>query len=169
MISNTEKGVKAFTTVSRSPDETMGFGRRLGALLATGTVLALIGELGCGKTVFIQGVAQGLDIPEKYYITSPTYTLVNEYPGRVTLYHVDLYRISDPDEYEGIGLYEMLDGEGVVAIEWANMLPEGMFGNHIAVEIKISGATSRDIIISARGQNELNLVERALIKAGEKL
>ncbi len=146
---------------TRSPEETRELGQTIGSFLKAGTVLALTGELGSGKTVFIQGLAQGLDIPDEYYITSPTYTLINEYPGRIILFHVDLYRLNDPSEYEDIGLHEVLESKGVVAIEWANMLPENMLDNHIALDIRISGTDSRDIVLSAQGQDEGDLIEQA--------
>ncbi len=146
---------------TRSPQETRELGRDMGSLLKTGAVMTLTGELGSGKTVFVQGLAQGLDIPDDYYITSPTYTLVNEYPGRLTLFHVDLYRISDQSEYEEIGLYEILESDGVVAIEWASMLPENILDNHIAIDIRISGKNSRELLVSACGQDESDLVEQA--------
>jgi tRNA threonylcarbamoyladenosine biosynthesis protein TsaE len=145
---------------SRSAEETLELGREIGSLFKAGAVLALTGELGSGKTVFIQGLAQGLDIPDEYYITSPTYTIVNEYPGRLTLFHLDLYRISDHYEYEEIGLYEMLESDGVVAIEWANMLPDNILDSYIAIDIQISGKESRGILVSTCGQYEGELMEQ---------
>jgi tRNA threonylcarbamoyl adenosine modification protein YjeE len=90
----------------------------IGKLAPPGAILALGGELGAGKTTLVQGVARGVGVPDEYYITSPTFTLINEYPGRRVLYHVDLYRIGDPDEAMEIGLEEILEGDGLVAIEW---------------------------------------------------
>jgi len=149
-----------------SLEETRELGRKIGSLLKTGAVLALTGELGSGKTVFTQGLARGLDIPDEYYITSPTYTLINEYPGRLTLFHVDLYRISDSSEYDEIGLYEVLESDSVVAIEWANMLPENILDSYIGIDIKITGKDSRDILVSACGRNEGDLMEQAWKRPG---
>jgi tRNA threonylcarbamoyladenosine biosynthesis protein TsaE len=83
--------------------ETLALGRRVGALARPGLVLALYGDLGAGKTVFVQGLARGLGVPEKCPVTSPTFTLINEYPGRLRLFHIDLYRISDLVELDDIG------------------------------------------------------------------
>jgi len=77
----------------------------------------LTGDLGSGKTSFVQGLARGLEVPNDYYITSPSYTLINEYPGRHPFFHVDLYRLEDPVDFEDIGLYDILDVNFVVAIE----------------------------------------------------
>lgn len=97
-------------------------GRRLGRRLDHGLVLLMVGDLGSGKTAFCQGLAHGLGVPEAYTVTSPTYTLINEYPGRVPLYHVDLYRLPTPVDTDEIGLCDILDGDGVVAIEWSQRL-----------------------------------------------
>jgi tRNA threonylcarbamoyladenosine biosynthesis protein TsaE len=84
--------------------ETSDFGCELGHRLKPGTVILLTGDLGSGKTTFVQGMARGLGVPDSYYVTSPTYTIVNEYPGRQYLYHMDLYRITEPDELDDIGV-----------------------------------------------------------------
>ena len=87
---------------THSHGQTVALGRALGRRLHQGIVLLLFGDLGSGKTAFTQGLARGLEVPASFIVTSPTYTLINEYPGRVPLYHVDLYRLPapvDPDEY----------------------------------------------------------------------
>ena len=93
----------SFETTTHSAEETRAFGERLGRHITAGTTIALTGDLGSGKTVFVQGIARGLHVPAEYYITSPTFTLINEYPGRLRLHHIDLYRIEDPIEIEEIG------------------------------------------------------------------
>jgi tRNA threonylcarbamoyladenosine biosynthesis protein TsaE len=98
-------------------------------------VITLTGELGSGKTCFVQGLAEGLETPPEYYITSPSYTLVNEYPGRCTFYHIDLYRLDSVEDAAEIGLDDALYGEGVAAIEWPDRLPEGLIADPIAVHI----------------------------------
>jgi len=85
----------------------------------------LYGELGSGKTAFTQGLARGLGVPEDVAVTSPTYTLINEYPGRLPLYHVDLYRLPAPVDPDEIGLLELFEDEGVVAVEWGGRLHAG--------------------------------------------
>jgi len=112
---------------TNSPEETRELASRFAANINPGDVLALRGLLGSGKTCFIQGVARGLGVTEKY-ITSPTFVLVREYQGRLPLYHVDLYRLAPGIEIGMLGLEEYLDGDGVSAVEWAEkvegMLPE---------------------------------------------
>lgn len=109
---------------SRTPEQTHDLGRRLGERLQNGLTIRLNGELGSGKTCFVQGLAHGLEVPEGYDITSPTYALIHEYPGRIPLYHVDLYRLSGSLDAVSIGLWELFDGDGVVAVEWEERLDE---------------------------------------------
>lgn len=101
---------------SRSEEETLAFGRQLGESAAPGEIFRLEGNLGVGKTVLAKGIAEGLGIMEP--VTSPTFTIVHEYEGRLPLYHFDLYRIGDPDELYDIGFDEYLYGEGLCLIEW---------------------------------------------------
>ena len=102
---------------SRSPEETWRLAAELADELPAGTVIALHGDLGAGKTCFIQGYAAALGIVEP--ITSPTYTLIGEYEGRLPLHHIDLYRLAGPEEALGLGLEEYFDVNGITAIEWA--------------------------------------------------
>ncbi len=99
-------------------------GVKLGGACAAGDVIALVGELGAGKTVLAQGLARGLGVPADVPITSPTFTLINEYKhGRLPLYHVDLYRLEREAELEHVGLWDLYRGEGVVAVEWFDRFP----------------------------------------------
>jgi len=102
---------------THSPEETWELAAELADELGPGTVIALHGDLGAGKTCFIQGYAAALGIDEP--ITSPTYTLIGEYEGRLPLHHIDLYRLSGPEEALGLGLEEYFDANGITAIEWA--------------------------------------------------
>jgi len=139
--------------------ETQSVGQILGATLKQPFIIALNGDLGSGKTAFVQGVAKGLDVSEKYYITSPTFTLINEYPGRHRLIHVDLYRIEYIAELEEIGLDEVLNRDAVIAIEWADKLPEGSLPDHLTFQFKIISEESRKIDIFAYGHPENNLLK----------
>ena len=122
-----------------SPEETWALAEELAAELGPGTVMALHGELGAGKTCFIQGFAAALGIDEP--ITSPTYTLIGEYEGRLPLHHIDLYRLSGPTEALGLGLEEYFDVNGITAIEWAEraegLLPPDML--HIEITVDEAG------------------------------
>jgi tRNA threonylcarbamoyladenosine biosynthesis protein TsaE len=133
--------------LSASEEETSSAGEALGGTLKPGEVVLLHGALGAGKTAFVRGLARGLGAdPED--VSSPTFTLIQQYSGRVTLYHVDLYRL-EPREVEDLGLDELTDGDGVVAIEWAErwQIPPA-----VAVEVTIedAGADSRRIRIRRR-------------------
>lgn len=115
-----------YSFVSKGPEDTREFGIRLGKNLMPGHVVCLEGELGAGKTVLTGGIAEGLGLDCS--VTSPTYTLINEYPGRVPLYHIDLYRLEDGEEFYYIGGEELLYSQGISVIEWASraedLLPE---------------------------------------------
>ncbi len=109
--------------ISHSAQETFDCGFRLAASLARGDVLALVGELGAGKTHFVKGLARGLDVPDE--VTSPTFTLVHEYVGGpLPLYHIDFYRIDSADEFSKIALDEYLPSDGITAVEWADKFPD---------------------------------------------
>ncbi len=107
---------------SFSADETKAFGEKIAQSAKEGSVFCLSGDLGVGKTVFTKGFAEGIGVDE--YITSPTFTIVNEYDGRFKLYHFDVYRITDPDELFDIGFEEYIYGDGVCLIEWAEIVKE---------------------------------------------
>ena len=145
--------------INHSVKETQQLGQILGTGIHQPIIIALTGDLGSGKTAFVQGLAKGLDVSEKYYITSPTFTLINEYPGRRRLFHVDLYRIDHITELEEIGLDEILYQGAVVAIEWADKLPEGALSNHLAFQFKLISDESRQIDLFAYGHSESNLLK----------
>ncbi len=118
-----------------SAEETYELGKELGQNAKPGSVYALIGDLGVGKTVFTQGVAAGLEIKE--HINSPTFTIVQVYEeGRLPFYHFDVYRIGDPEEMEEIGYEDYFYGEGVCFVEWANLIEELMPENTVTVTIE---------------------------------
>lgn len=132
--------------LTHSERETIEFACRLGAGLCAGAVVLLSGELGTGKTAFVRGLAEGLGIdPDE--VSSPTFTLIHEYHGRLTLYHADLYRLSEREAGE-LGLEELASGQGVVAIEWAEKLPLPI-RDAIEVRIVYEGGDDREITIAA--------------------
>lgn len=135
--------------VSHSPTETQELGRALGAVLQAGDVVALIGPLGAGKTAFAQGVARGLGVPAEARVASPTFTIVNEHHGRLTLYHIDLYRIGDASELDEIGLYEYLNGDGVCVVEWFDRVPEAQPRERLEVMFE-PGPGDDDRLLRAR-------------------
>ena len=123
---------------------------RLAKKLESGTVVLLYGDLGAGKTTFVQGLARGLQVPEDYYVSSPTFAIVNEYPGRLPLYHVDLYRL-EPEEVEDLGLPE-LASQGIMVIEWSERLPFS-FAREIKVFLEIINQNER--LIRIEGTDDL--------------
>jgi tRNA threonylcarbamoyladenosine biosynthesis protein TsaE len=134
--------------ISKSLLQTYELGKKIGSCLEGGTVIRLIGDLGSGKTSMVKGIAQGLEVSSEYYITSPSFTLINEYPARHPFYHVDLYRLEDTVDFEDIGLLDILFDDGVVAIEWAEKLTEELT-NPITIQMSIIDDHSRKIHISS--------------------
>jgi tRNA threonylcarbamoyladenosine biosynthesis protein TsaE len=108
--------------ITCSANETSALGRSIGAKLMEGDILALSGELGTGKTCFTGGLARGLGVDENYQITSPTFTLINEYPARFKLCHFDVYRLNGYADLDDLGYEEYLSGKNVVVIEWAEKI-----------------------------------------------
>jgi tRNA threonylcarbamoyladenosine biosynthesis protein TsaE len=155
-----EVNSRIFNQTSCSAEETRTLGRRIGESVTDTTIIGLIGDLGCGKTAFVQGLARGLSVPEEYYITSPTFTLINRYPGRLPLFHVDLYRIEDPLEVEDIGLNEILTGRGVVAIEWADRIFGELPAARIEFYFDILTDESRCIKVVGYGDREVRLLDK---------
>jgi tRNA threonylcarbamoyladenosine biosynthesis protein TsaE len=148
-----------YKITTHSVNETKKLGEKIGECLRSGIVLALIGDIGTGKTSFVQGLARGIEVPNEYYITSPSYTVINEYPGRRPFYHVDLYRLENPVDFEDIGLYDILGDNCVVAIEWADKIRQEHLPDHVVITFKISGDQSREIYMSAHGVNAVALLK----------
>ena len=125
---------------------TEALGERIGrALPPGGVVLALYGELGAGKTAFVRGLARGLAVEDM--VTSPTFTIVNEYPGRRELFHFDMYRLGGADELFDIGWEDYLSREGVCAVEWSENVPEAFDGSEIRVSIEKTSENGRKITV----------------------
>lgn len=150
---------KQLQIFTNSTKETLVLGKTIGEQIDVSVILALNGDLGSGKTTFVQGLARGLDVSEAYYITSPTFTLINEYPGRLPLFHVDLYRLDNVSDIEDIGLSDIIEGQGVVAIEWAHKLTADALNEHLAIEFKIMDDECRDICLIAYGHAASNLIK----------
>jgi len=137
--------------LTASADQTRALGRRIGERLAPGQVVALEGSLGSGKTCLVQGMAVGLGVPEAMDVTSPSYTLLNEYPGRLTLLHFDLYRLAGADEAEAIGFFERLHGGEVTVIEWAGRIASSELGSHLRIAFAVTGDTERRLTLTGDG------------------
>lgn len=136
--------------VSSSPEETASLGERIARRLRRGSVVALRGGLGSGKTCLAKGIARGLGITEN--ITSPTYTIICEYPAPVPLYHIDAYRLAGDEDFENTGALELLGGEGISLVEWSERIPRSLPPDALSVSIEITGPETRLIRISAPAQ-----------------
>jgi tRNA threonylcarbamoyladenosine biosynthesis protein TsaE len=147
-----------FSIVTESPEETHRVGELLGLRLAAGDLVCLHGDLGAGKTSFSFGIAMGLDVGEQP-ITSPTFTFVNEYQGRVPFYHIDLYRLKSPSELEGIGFEEYIDSDGVTVIEWAERAEDELPPERLSVYLSHFSENSREIGFLAEGERYEKLLE----------
>ncbi|MGE5590389.1 MAG: tRNA (adenosine(37)-N6)-threonylcarbamoyltransferase complex ATPase subunit type 1 TsaE [Bacillota bacterium] len=131
------------TCISHSPEETRTLGRRLGALLDSGDVVVLAGNLGAGKTCLAQGICQGLGVDEP--VSSPTFTLINEYRGRLKVYHLDAYRLSGPADAADLGLEEILGGDGVALVEWAERIADYLPQDRLQVELQPDAELGPDV------------------------
>lgn len=131
--------------ISSSEQETRELGKRMAGKVTPGTVISLRGSLGAGKTVFAKGFALGLGITEA--IVSPTFTLVQEYDGRLKLYHLDLYRLSGEDEFESMGGEDFLYSDGVALIEWSEKIEDMLPDDTIFINITINEDLTRSIEI----------------------
>jgi tRNA threonylcarbamoyladenosine biosynthesis protein TsaE len=136
--------------ITSSEAQTRRLGARLSTLLSGGEVVALEGDLGTGKTCWIQGMGKGLGVTE--YVTSPSFTFIKEYRGRLHLYHIDLYRIAGPAEALALGLEDYLYGSGVCCIEWAERAKAALPVELLWIKMTYVDETRRGIIMRAQGE-----------------
>ena len=138
--------------LSNSPAATFNLGKWVGEELTAGSVLALIGELGCGKTLFTRGIGAGLGVPDRQ-VNSPTFVLVNEYQGRLPVFHIDLYRLGDISDGFEIGLLDYLAraDSGVMVVEWAEKILSLLPDDYLRVEFRVLSARRRRIVFSESG------------------
>jgi tRNA threonylcarbamoyladenosine biosynthesis protein TsaE len=137
-----------YKCISDSPEQTIELGRKVGAALAGGEVICLIGPLGAGKTHFVKGIAAGVGADTMQRVNSPTFVIVNEYVGRLDVYHIDAYRIEKPGDFEMLGFDDFLHPGAVVVIEWANKVHE-VLKNISCIEIEMTheSQTQRGIAV----------------------
>jgi len=145
---------------TRSASETVLIGKTIGSRLLPGAVVALVGDLGAGKTQFIKGLAAGVGIGKSTYISSPSYTLINEYPGRIPFYHMDLFRLGNIEEAELLGLEDYFQGSGVTAIEWADRIPFLLPEEMLFVSMDYVDKRRRLIEITGKGKWYEDLVNQ---------
>lgn len=151
---------KSFTIVSQSPEYTRKIGAEIGKKAHPGSVIALCGHLGTGKTVLAQGIASGLGI--KNIVTSPTFVIINEYSGRCPFYHIDTYRLNSSEALREIGYEEYFYSDGVTVIEWAHKIEDLLPEEYLRVELKVLGECDRELVFIPFGEEYIKLVERTI-------
>jgi tRNA threonylcarbamoyladenosine biosynthesis protein TsaE len=139
---------------------TESFGRRLGASLFPGAVIALVGQLGAGKTHLTRAIAEGLGVKNPAVVNSPTFVLIQEYPARLPIAHFDAYRLSGPREFADLGVDEYFRGEGVSVVEWADKVESTLPAEHLRIEIEIVDENRRRFKITANGECYEELLSR---------
>jgi len=146
--------------ITSSPSETQNLGKRIGEKLSPGSIIALTGELGCGKTCFTKGLCSGLGIPKKE-VNSPSFTLANEYKGKLPVFHLDLYRIDGMDASLDMGLsdYLLRAESGVAVIEWAESIISLLPDNYLAANFSVISPKKRQIMFTAFGERFSNLLD----------
>jgi tRNA threonylcarbamoyladenosine biosynthesis protein TsaE len=139
---------------------TEAFGRRLGALLFSGAVVALVGQLGAGKTHLVRAVAEGLGVKNPAAVNSPTFVLIQEYPARLPIYHFDAYRLGGAREFRELGTDEYFHGDGVCLVEWADKVEAALPAEHLRVEIHVVDEDRRRFEVTATGSRYEGLLSR---------
>ncbi|MBL7140921.1 MAG: tRNA (adenosine(37)-N6)-threonylcarbamoyltransferase complex ATPase subunit type 1 TsaE [Planctomycetes bacterium] len=158
----------AWEVHSQSVAETLALGRRIGAAARPGDVVALVGDLGSGKTHLAKGIAEGLGAARAHDVTSPTFIICHEYlDGRMPFYHLDAYRLHGSADLEAIGADEMLEGDGLAALEWADRAPEALPDDRLDVRLEVTGAETRRIALAPHGPRAERLLAAVRRAAGE--
>lgn len=158
--------MNTLTFISHSPDQTKDLGNHIGQLVVLSDVLLLSGDLGAGKTCLAQGIALGLGIAD--YVTSPSFVLVREYYGRLPMYHIDLYRLSNIEEIADLGLDDYFYDRGVSVVEWAEKGLTVLPIEHLLIEISYLSDTTRCLKLTSHGNHYQDLIGRlGLLKEGK--
>ncbi|MEN8256891.1 MAG: tRNA (adenosine(37)-N6)-threonylcarbamoyltransferase complex ATPase subunit type 1 TsaE [Thermodesulfobacteriota bacterium] len=143
---------ESFQITLANLEQTIAFGCHIGTVAQAGDIILLNGDLGAGKTTLTQAIGKGLDVKPSCYITSPTFSLLHEYPGRLPLYHMDLYRLAGEEEIEELGFEEYIYGQGLTVIEWPERLGDLMPSNYLEIEIIAPTPDSRVFTLTAHGK-----------------
>lgn len=151
---------RKFIFKSRGVHETIAFGVTLGELLSRGHVVALVGELGAGKTTLVKGIAQGLGVNDRRAVKSPTFSLVHRYEGRIPIYHFDAYRLEGDREMFAIGSDEMLYGDGVSLIEWADRVSGCLPQEYLKITLMLVSDNERYIELQGYGEHYTKIIEK---------
>ncbi len=152
--------MKQVRLITNSAEQTRQLAEKLAAFLSAGSLITLSGQLGAGKTTFTQGLARGLGVERR--VTSPTFTILKIYQGRLPLYHIDAYRLEGLDQ--DLGFEEYISGEGVCVIEWSNFIADILPAECINIEFSINDDDSRTLLISGFGEENERIVEQLCIQ-----
>ncbi len=142
-----------------SQNDTREFGERLAAVLAPGAIVALVGDLGAGKTLLVKAIAAALGVPSDE-VNSPTFTLIQEYAGRIPLRHCDTYRLRDPSEFLDLGLDELFARDGIALVEWADRVRDFLPRDVLTIQIEITSPEARVFAVSASGSASQQMLVR---------
>lgn len=148
--------MKEWKVVTDSPQKTKALAEMIGRAVSAGTLITLSGDLGAGKTTFTQGLAKGLDIDRK--VTSPTFTIMKEYKGRLPLYHIDAYRLENITQ--DLGFEDYIDGDGVCVIEWANFIEYVLPDQLLNIEFTINDDDSRTLTLQGHGEKYEEVISK---------
>jgi len=157
----------SWSVISNSTRKTISLGRKLGKLVQGGEIIGLVGELGAGKTTFVRGFAAGAGVGKEAWVRSPTFTLINEYQGRLPIYHIDLYRIGAAAEMDALNLREYLYSSGVTLIEWFEYLPAAEVDEYLEVKMAHTGRTGRELTFVAHGERYEQILHTLRERASE--
>ena len=150
--------MSSITFDASDASQTARLGKALASALPAGTTVALCGTLGAGKTQLVQAIAEALDVPRSE-VVSPTYVLCHEYKGRLPLYHLDVYRLGDEDEFLELGPEEYFESAGITLIEWADRVENCLPRERLEIEIQITGPTQRRFEITAVGESVESILD----------
>jgi len=142
------------------PAATTAFGHRLAGLLFPGAVVALVGPLGAGKTHLVRAVAEGLGVADSRVVSSPTFVLIQEYQGRLPIYHFDAYRLRAEAEFFDLGAHEYFEGNGVCLVEWADRVPACLPAEYLRITLSVTGDTARRAVVEGYGERYEQLVQQ---------
>lgn len=152
------------TIISNTAEQTLDLGRQIGQIASPPFAIALKGDLGAGKTTLVQGLAKGLCIDDRYYITSPTFNIINEYPADAfRLCHLDLYRLGSADELEYIGFDDLNGPDAIMVVEWPGFLEEMGFAFDLEIKFEFDADYNRVISLLPSGHAGINLISRLIL------
>ncbi len=140
-------------------EATVQLGHALGRELFPGTVIGLVGPLGAGKTQLVRAISEGLEIPNSRVVSSPTFVLIQEYAGRLQIYHFDAYRLGSEREFMDLGVNEYFERDGVSLVEWADRVPRCLPAERLEIELEVTGNTSRTARLEATGQRYVEVLK----------